>query len=126
MKTCCPVIFVIGVLLAGCGQGEQPVKPDSNGSASVQPEPAAYDAALAPPEGGKKKPDDLIGGLFELGTSLAKTADEIGQEILGLSAKAQKEIGERLHKKLNPSTACRRTARNWPASNGWQLLFKNT
>jgi len=100
MKTCCPVIFVIGVLLAGCGQGEQPVKPDSNGSASVQPEPAAHDAALAPPEGGKKKPDDLIGGLFELGTSLAKTADEIGQEILGLSAKEQKEIGERLHKKL--------------------------
>ena len=42
----------------------------------------------------------MIGNLFRLGSSLAKSADEIGQEIFGLSAKEQKEIGERLHKKL--------------------------
>jgi putative metalloprotease len=44
--------------------------------------------------------EDLIGGLFDLGSALVKSADEVGQELFQLTEKEQKDIGERLHKKL--------------------------
>lgn len=100
MKTYFLFIFAFALVWAGCGQGNQEAKPDAEGSDSVQKEPESAVALPPPPADNKKKPDDLIGGLFDLGTSLAQTADEVGQEIFGLTAKEQKEIGARLHRKL--------------------------
>ena len=98
-------MILVMVLLNACSKTEEGKV--SQSSPLDQPEPQAKPkqaeipvALLALNDDKKPKQDDLIGNLFRLGSSLAKSADEIRQEIFGLSAKEQKEIGERLHKKL--------------------------
>ncbi len=98
-------MILVMVLLNACSKTEE--SKVSQSSPLDQPESQAKPKQaeipvdfLALNDDKKPKQDDLIGNLFRLGSSLAKSADEIGQEIFGLSAKEQKEIGERLHKKL--------------------------
>ena len=98
-------MVLVMLLLNACGKTEETNTSQSSPTAQTlskaKPEPVGLPVTSASPKDDKKpKQDDLIGNLFQLGSSLAKSADEIGQEILGLSAREQKEIGERLHKKL--------------------------
>mgnify|MGYP002152412193 FL=1 len=89
MNTPHTVSMFIAVLLVGCGQGEQK---------TIHQVPAVPVTGSPPTTASPE--DDLIGGLFELGTSLVKTADELGQAVFGLTPSEQKEIGERLHTQL--------------------------
>jgi len=91
------------LLLNSCGNNEE-VTPSQNSSMpSTKPVPeipGTPNTALAFGAGEKPKPKDPLGSLFELGSSLAKSADEIGQAMFGLTGKEQKEIGQRLHRKI--------------------------
>jgi|TARA_B100001971_G_scaffold29670_1_gene24026 predicted Zn-dependent protease len=105
MRTTFAVLILVMVLLNACSKTEEgkvsQSGPLDQPKLRTKPKQAEIPVAfLALNDDKKPKQDDLIGNLFRLGSSLAKSADEIGQEIFGLSAKEQKEIGERLHKKL--------------------------
>ena len=105
MRTTFAVLILVMVLLNACSKTEESKVsqsgPMDQPESQAGPEQAEMPVASSTPKDDKKpKQNDLIGNLFELGSSLVKSADEIGQEIFGLSAKEQKEIGERLHKKL--------------------------
>ena len=89
MRTTFAVLILVMVLLNACSKTEE--SKVSQSSPLDQPEPQAKPkqaeipvASLAPNDDKKPKQDDLIGNLFELGSSLVKSADEIGQEIFAL------------------------------------------
>jgi predicted Zn-dependent protease len=46
----------------------------------------------------KQEPGDAIGQLFDLGHKLAKSADEVGQEVLGLSLEEEQQLGSDVHR----------------------------
>jgi predicted Zn-dependent protease len=95
MNSILPTVAIIS-LIAGCGKinNQTAQKEGTDNIASNSANPETKDLQSAPPE------DDLIGDLLRFGSGLAKSADEIGQEIFGLNKKEQKEVGEALHKRI--------------------------
>jgi hypothetical protein len=76
---------------------------------------AASSPKSSPPQVG-----DMIGELFGLGRDLAKSGDEIGQDILGLSQEEEQQVGRELHKLIRQVALYWRSRprlldwRNWP------------
>ena len=100
MRTLCIFLMPFLLLLNSCGNNGEAASSQNSSTPATKPVPETPSTAMALGDDEKPKPKDPLGSLFELGSSLAKSADEIGQAMFGLTEKEQKEIGQRLHRKI--------------------------
>jgi len=100
MRTLSIFLMPFLLLLNSCGNDGEAASSQNSSMPATKPVPETPGTAMALGDDEKPKPKDPLGSLFELGSSLAKSADEIGQAMFGLTEKEQKEIGQRLHRKI--------------------------
>ena len=107
MRTLSTFLMPFLLLLNSCGNNGEATHSQNSLKSATKPVPEMPETpgtAIALEDDEKPKPKDPLGSLFELGSSLAESADEIGQAMFGLTEKEQKEIGQRLHRKIKAST----------------------
>ncbi len=91
MKQILPIV-AITALLTACSESE-----DQSGQ---QDTPDKVTGSSNQEDDREAKKEDLIGDLLNLGSGLAESVDEVGQELFSLTEKEQKEVGEHFHKHL--------------------------
>jgi Zn-dependent protease with chaperone function len=95
-----------------------PAKQASPATPPADAKPSARPDAESKPATKRREPADPIATLFDLGHKVAKSVDEVGQEVLGLSLEEELKLGPEVHqlvaqqqKTLSPPTVVQRLQR---------------
>ena len=81
MRTLSIFLMPFLLLLNSCGNDGEAASSQNSSMPATKPVPETPGTAMALEDDEKPKPKDPLGSLFELGSSLAKSADEIGQRL---------------------------------------------